>query len=141
MWLLQDHRLNMQSLRGWPTSSCHMKLCQRTQGRSLRMLALFSGSKGSRIQGATDVGLPGAGSGHPWNRGIRLRSHGGQPEERREACLPALTRENTVTSTVGPKICIPIHGNAGTLNQEILLHIRRPHAVDVFHAHCISNRW
>ena len=88
-----------------------------------------------------DVGLPGAGSGDPWNGGICLRGHGGQPAERRKACLPALTRENTVTRTVGPKTCIPIYENMGTVSQETLLQIRRTHAVVVFQAHRIPYWW
>ena len=98
----KDHRPDMQSVRG-------MQLCQQSRGRSLHVPTLYSGRKRSCIQGATDVGLPGAGSGDPWNGGICLRGHGGQPAERCKACLPALTRENTVTRTVGPKTCIPIH--------------------------------
>ena len=137
----KDHHLDMQSVRGMPTASCRMQLCQQSRSRSLQMPALYSGSKRSWIQGATDVGLPGAGSGDPWNGGICLRGHGGQPAERRKACLPALTRENTVTRTVGPKTCIPIYKNMGTVSQETLLQIRRTHAVVVFQAHRIPNWW
>ena len=53
--------------------------------------------------GPSDAGLAGAGSGDFWDGGICLRSHGGQPAERRKACLHALTREDKVMGIFGPK--------------------------------------